>query len=317
MGLIFISNLETLASRIRKGDKRALSRAITLVENQTNEGTQLLNILGIPSHPKSHIIGITGAPGAGKSTLVNNLIQAYLSENKTVGVLAVDPSSPFSGGAVLGDRIRMLDNTLHPNFFMRSMGSRGHLGGLVATILETLLLFEHFGFDIIIVETVGAGQSEVEIADFCDTTVVVVVPGLGDSIQHLKAGIMEIADIFVVNKADLPGAETVKNQIHSTLTLIPSQRKIPPILLTSSTSGTGIDELVANLQSHFEHLKTTKTLPEIRKKRIRKAIQNRARLKLDLIIPTLGNELSEQVYNNSITLDEAAKLLLKELKNQL
>ena len=307
----------TLAERIRKGDKRALARAITLVENQMPEGTQLLNHLGIPSQPKSHIIGVTGPPGAGKSTLVNRLIESYLSQNQTVGVLAVDPSSPFSGGAVLGDRIRMLDNTLHPDFFMRSMGSRGHLGGLVATILETLLLFEHFGFDIIIVETVGAGQSEVEIADFCDTTVVVVVPGLGDSIQHLKAGIMEIADIFVVNKADLPGAENVKSQIFSILTLIPNQDRVPPILLTSSTSGAGIDDLISNLQAHFSDLKKNSKLPAIRKKRIRKAIQNRARLKLDKLIPTLGKELSLQVYNNLITLEKATELLIQEIKENL
>ncbi len=294
-----------------------MARAITLVENQMPEGTQLLNHLGIPSQPKSHIIGVTGPPGAGKSTLVNRLIESYLSQNQTVGVLAVDPSSPFSGGAVLGDRIRMLDNTLHPDFFMRSMGSRGHLGGLVATILETLLLFEHFGFDIIIVETVGAGQSEVEIADFCDTTVVVVVPGLGDTIQHLKAGIMEIADIFVVNKADLPGAENVKSQIFSILTLIPNQDRVPPILLTSSTSGAGIDDLISNLQAHFSDLKKNSKLPAIRKKRIRKAIQNRARLKLDKLIPTLGKELSLQVYNNLITLEKATELLIQEIKENL
>lgn len=306
-----------MAEQIKAGNKRALAKGITLVENQTPVGTELLNKLGIPIQEKSHIIGITGPPGAGKSTLVNNLVKIYLSQNLKVGVLAVDPSSPFSGGAVLGDRIRMLDNTLHPQFFMRSMGSRGHLGGVIASILETLLLYEHFGFDRIIVETVGAGQSEVEIADFCNTTVVVVVPGLGDSIQHLKAGIMEIANIFVVNKADLPGAENVKSQIYSTLTLVPNQEKLPPILLTSSTTGTGMDELIESLQIHYHELKENGTLKEVRKKRIQKAIQNRARLKIDQILPNLGKTLSEKVYDNSINLETATKMLLDELKDNL
>ncbi len=312
-----MDKIKSLAKRIKEGDKRALARAITLIENQTDEGNALLNSLGVLNDSKAHIIGITGPPGAGKSTLVNKMVEMLLKNNHKVGVIAVDPSSPFSGGAVLGDRIRMLDQTLKENFYMRSMGSRGHLGGVAAVTLEVLFLYEHFGFDTIIVETVGAGQSEVEIAELCDTTIVVVVPGLGDSIQHIKAGIMEIADIFVINKSDMPNAERLANQLHSMLTLIPSENPIPPIIKVIATNGTGIPTLLDSIQKRKEKLVATGTLMNAKKNRILKALRNRVLSTISSEILYVGDDIAELLLLHKTTWNVASNLLLEDLIKRL
>ncbi len=207
--------LEDAAQRILAGDPRALARAATWIEDRRPEAEALLREL-FPRTGRALIVGVTGAPGAGKSTLCDQFAKALRAERKTVAVLAVDPTSPYTGGALLGDRIRMQQHHADPGVFIRSMATRGWLGGLAAATTEMTMLFDAAGYDVVIVETVGVGQDEVEIARLADVTVVVLVPGMGDDVQAIKAGIMEIADVFVINKADLPGAEKLERELMST-----------------------------------------------------------------------------------------------------
>ncbi len=207
-----------LADQIRAGDIRALARAATWIENRRPEAEKLLREL-FPRTGRALIVGVTGAPGAGKSTLCDQLTQALRVEGKRVGVIAVDPTSPYTGGAILGDRIRMQQHHADPGVFIRSMATRGWLGGLAAATTELTMLLDAAGFDVVLVETVGVGQDEVEIARLADVTVVVLVPGMGDDVQAIKAGIMEIADVFVINKSDLPGADKLERELHSYMSL--------------------------------------------------------------------------------------------------
>jgi LAO/AO transport system kinase len=224
------------------GDKRALARCISLVENESKGFEEILLSLKFPKNVP--IIGITGPPGAGKSTLVNRMLDELSREGKKVGVLAVDPTSPFTEGSLLGDRLRMSDHFLNPDIFIRSLATRGSLGGLSAKAIEITDVMRAFGFDILFLETVGVGQNEVEIAGLADTTVLVLVPEAGDEVQTLKSGIMEIADIFVVNKSDRQGADLfVKNL----LTLVSARHAHNPVIQTSATTGTGIAELLTVL----------------------------------------------------------------------
>lgn len=234
----------SLLEGLENQNRRQLAKAITYVENNYLESRPLMGVIHQRmNRGKSDIIGITGPPGAGKSTLTGQLIKYYRSLDLTLGVILIDPSSPFSGGAILGDRIRMSEMFTDPKVFIRSMGSRGRLGGLSAATQDAIKLMDAFGFDIIIVETVGIGQSETEIVKTADLSVVVSVPGLGDDIQILKAGVMEIGDLFVVNKADKDGAERVVTEINMLLDLAPKDQFRPPVVKTVSTRNIGIDLL--------------------------------------------------------------------------
>jgi GTPase len=238
-----------LSARILAGDTRAVARAATLIENRAAKAHSLLQELF--SHTgKATVIGITGAPGAGKSTLVDKIAHQLRAESKQVGVIAVDPTSPYTGGAILGDRIRMLGHHADPGVFIRSMATRGWLGGLAAATTDMALLLDAAGRDFVLVETVGVGQDEVEIAKLADVTVVVLVPGMGDDVQAIKAGIMEIADVFLINKSDLPGADRLEREIKAMQSL--STRKdgwVPPIVHTVAADGTGIADALAAVRS--------------------------------------------------------------------
>jgi len=227
---------------VLRGEHRAIARAISAVENETEIGRAIVQ--GIHPHlGRAHVLGITGAPGAGKSTLVSELIGEFTRRGKSVGVVAVDPSSPFSGGAILGDRIRMERHSLSERVFIRSLASRGHLGGLSRAVFKVVDVLDAAGFEMIIVETVGAGQSEVEIAEIADTRVVVCPPGLGDDVQAIKAGILEIADILVVSKADLPLADKTELDLRFMLSVTKHAPRQPTIVRVSAVSGAGMTEL--------------------------------------------------------------------------
>ena len=235
--------IEPLVSRLRHGDQRALARAISLVENDAPQAHALLSAC-FPHTGRALRIGITGSPGAGKSTLVDRLSRHYREAGRTVGVIAVDPSSPFTGGAILGDRIRFQERIADPGFYARSMATRGSLGGLALAAADVALVLEASGKDILLIETVGVGQDEVEIARLADIVLLVLVPGMGDDVQSLKAGVMEIADIFAINKSDRDGADRVEQEIRS-LQSLPSTHApwTPPIVRTVATTGDGIDNL--------------------------------------------------------------------------
>ena len=227
---------------VLRGEHRAIARAISAVENETEIGRAIVQ--GIHPHlGRAHVLGITGAPGAGKSTLVSELIGEFTRRGKSVGVVAIDPSSPFSGGAILGDRIRMERHSLSERVFIRSLASRGHLGGLSRAVFKVVDVLDAAGFEMIIVETVGAGQSEVEIAEIADTRVVVCPPGLGDDVQAIKAGILEIADILVVSKADLPLADKTELDLRFMLSVTKHAPRQPTIVRVSAVSGIGMTEL--------------------------------------------------------------------------
>ena len=236
-----------LARRIRDGDRRALARGLSAVENRLPGAEDLLRELHAPARSVLRV-GITGPPGAGKSTLADCIVERLRSEGSAVAILAVDPSSPFTGGAILGDRVRMQRHHSDPGVFIRSMASRGELGGLAPSVAEALTLLDAAGFDAVLIETAGVGQSEVDVVQLAGTVAVVLTPTLGDDVQVAKAGIMEIADVFVINKADLPGADELERQILAAISLIPPGRPAPPVLRTAAHRGEGIGDLVGALR---------------------------------------------------------------------
>src|ERR1700693_3503439 len=264
--------LEKLLERFDRGDKVALARLITLIENHAPERNAVIERIYAKTG-NAHIIGITGPPGAGKSTLVNVMIAKYRALGKQVAVLAIDPSSPFSGGAVLGDRVRMTDHYKDAGVYIRSLASRGSHGGLSRAAREIVKLLDAFGHDIIIIETVGVGQTELSVMDLADTTVVVTVPEGGDGVQVMKAGLNEIADLFVVNKADRGGADRIKAELELNVHLRPAVGWRPPVLMTQASNDIGVDALVAAIGRHAEYQREHHDAARDRERRTREFIE--------------------------------------------
>jgi LAO/AO transport system kinase len=285
------SPIADMVSRLLEGDRAAASRLMTIVESRRPGYRETLRRV-IGHTGRAHVIGVTGPPGAGKSTLVNQLIKHFRAQQKTVGVVAVDPTSALSGGALLGDRIRMLGFYQDTGVFVRSMASRGRLGGLAAATVDVVRVMDAFGRDIIIIETVGVGQDEVSIAGLADTTLLVEVPGMGDDVQALKAGVLEIADVLVINKADRDGADRLANHIKTAMRLLPhpEQAWVPPIVKTVAADGQGIGELAAAIEKHRAFLLEKGLLEKERRERLRGEILERAR---DIILKRLMRNLEE------------------------
>ncbi len=284
--------MKNIVERLLQGDRRALARMVTLIENEIPAAHRYLAELHLHSG-KAHIIGVTGAPGSGKSTLVTHMVRELRRRDHKVGVVAVDPSSPFTGGAILGDRIRMVELSGDPNVFIRSMANRGNLGGLASSTRDVVRAMDAAGYDPILVETVGTGQAEVEVMRTAQTVMVVVAPGMGDDIQAIKAGIMEIADIFVISKCDKPGANQAAAELAMLLSLDPERRSHEqsrwriPIVRTSAFKDEGITQLVDTLQKHREYLVESGMLAERAQRQVRSEIET-------LILHAVINALKEQ-----------------------
>lgn len=329
----------TLAQSVLTGDRLALARLLTRVENDSLDGQEALNEL-FAHTGQAHLIGVTGAPGTGKSSLVNQVALSFRKLGKRVAIVAIDPSSPFTGGAVLGDRVRMRDLSGDPGVFIRSMASRGSLGGLAQATAGVVQVFDAAGFEIILIETVGAGQSEVDIARLAHTTLVVEAPGLGDDIQAIKAGILEIADILVINKADRPGVESTERALKSMLDLAHPVPKVfqhhgqtiivdapdasaphalmwmTPIRRTVATDGAGLPELIESIQAHAEHLRQSGEWLNRERARLEAefdlSIQETLMARFRASVPeSKFDEMLESIQNRQISPREAVNVLLK------
>jgi LAO/AO transport system kinase len=278
------STAAELTQRLLDGDKRALARAISLVENDDPEGWALVREV-YPKTGRAAMVGFTGPPGVGKSTLIGAIVKNAREREREVAVLSIDPTSPFTHGALLGDRIRLADHFLDPGVFIRSMATRGSLGGLSEATLQAALLMDASGKDDVLLETVGVGQAEVDIIDHADTVVLVLMPGSGDSIQALKAGVMEIPDVIVVNKSDHPLTDTMVREIRTVLSLGPAGSWKVPIVRTEAANGEGVDELVEKITEHREHIEAEGTLQERRRRNLMNEVLElatvRMRRKLD------------------------------------
>ncbi len=290
-----------LIKEIRRGNPRAIAKAISLVENDGPAAQPLMKKI-FSCRKEAVVLGVTGAPGTGKSTLVDQMISYLRREGKTIGIVAVDPSSPFSGGAILGDRIRMMRHSVDADVFIRSMATRGHLGGLAKATGEAIAIFEAAGKDYVLVETVGVGQDEVEVVKLADMILVVLTPGAGDEIQAFKAGIMEIADIFVLNKADTAGAEKMERQLKAMIELGLQKKDMPPIAKTVATKGQGVDALMADV------LKLTGM-------RNRKAQEVRRKRLLSWMLRDVMKEKIFELINRNIS-DSSFEKLVTEIYNR-
>lgn len=282
---------EATVERILAGNSRALARAITAVENGEPHGDELLRRL-FPHSGRALLLGVTGAPGAGKSTLVDRLAAAFRKQQKSVGIIAVDPTSPFSGGAILGDRIRMQSHSGDPGIYIRSMATRGTLGGLARATADVATMLDAAGRDIVMVETVGVGQDEVDIVKLAEVTLLLLVPGMGDDVQTFKAGIMEIADVFVINKADRAGAERLEQEIHAMLAISPrGDGWSPPVVKTVATEGAGVVELLAAMDRYVDFLRSTGIAEQKKTRNWRERLLAllRERLLERVVMETLGN----------------------------
>ncbi len=312
--------MEELVRRLLAGERRALARAITLVENQSPQGYEALRLL-YPHTGRAHTIGITGGAGAGKSTLTNALAKEFRRRGKTVGIIAVDPSSPFSRGAILGDRIRMQELTADEGIFMRSMATRGSLGGLSETAADAVAVLDAAGKDVVFLETVGAGQDEVEVASAAHTTVLVLTPSSGDDVQAMKAGIMEIADLLVVNKADLPHTDALIAALKAHLSMSEHGAWVPPILRVVATKEVGIGELADELERHHRYLHESGALASARRERARHQVVAMAQQALLRRIlrhaDGLLEELVQEVAERRTDPHSAAERLLAAVRESL
>ncbi len=307
---------ESLAARLVAGDKRALARAITLIENDDPAGWELVREV-FPRTGKARIVGLTGPPGVGKSTLIGALTAEMRKADRQVAVLSIDPSSPFTRGALLGDRIRLSDHFLDAGVFIRSMASRGALGGLSEATLQAALLMDASGKDDVFIETVGVGQAEIDIVDHGDTIVLVLMPGSGDSIQALKAGVMEIPDVIVVNKSDHPMTDTMIREIRGVLSLGPPTSWRVPIVRTEAVKGEGVAELAEKISEHREHIEAEGTLEERRARNLRNEVlelaasRMRRRLEEAVADDASVRELLDRVVKREIDPASAARDLLE------
>ncbi|HET9121683.1 MAG TPA: methylmalonyl Co-A mutase-associated GTPase MeaB [Solirubrobacterales bacterium] len=310
------STEQSLAERLIAGDKRALARAITLIENDDPQGWELVREV-FPRTGRARIVGLTGPPGVGKSTLIGALTAEMRKADRQVAVLSIDPSSPFTRGALLGDRIRLSDHFLDQGVFIRSMASRGALGGLSEATLQAALLMDASGKDDVFIETVGVGQAEIDIVDHGDTIVLVLMPGSGDSIQALKAGVMEIPDIIVVNKSDHPMTDTMIREIRGVLSLGPSTSWRVPIVKTEAAKGEGVAELAEKISEHRDHIEAEGTLDERRARNLRNEVlelaasRMRRRLEEAVADDASVRELLDQVVKRELDPASAAKELLE------
>ena len=307
---------QSLAERLIAGDKRALARAITLIENDDPAGWELVREV-FPRTGRARIVGLTGPPGVGKSTLIGALTAEMRKADRQVAVLSIDPSSPFTRGALLGDRIRLSDHFLDSGVFIRSMASRGALGGLSEATLQAALLMDASGKDDVFIETVGVGQAEIDIVDHGDTIVLVLMPGSGDSIQALKAGVMEIPDIIVVNKSDHPMTDTMIREIRGVLSLGPATSWRVPIVKTEAAKGDGVAELAEKITEHRQHIEAEGTLEKRRARNLRNEVlelaasRMRRRLEATVADDSSVRELLDRVVKRELDPASAAKELLE------
>jgi len=294
-----VTPLQSWIDRVRAGDLRTMARTISAIEDGDARTTELLKGL-FPFTGSARILGVTGSPGAGKSTLVDQLAREYRKLEKTVGIVAVDPTSPYTGGAILGDRIRMQSHHADPGIFIRSMATRGFLGGLARTTTDVTTVLDAAGKDLVIVETVGVGQDEVDIVRLADITLVILVPGMGDDVQTIKAGIMEIADIFVINKADHEGSDRVEREIRNMQTLAGSIREdkwVAPVVKTVASTGSGVPELVTAIANYEQHLKSKGLLQKLRASHWR-----------ERLVEMLRESLFQRLMRGSLTTSELAEV---------